>query len=231
MQTRSGEYAYKGDYHIDLDPNWPYLPVYLEKARVVKSFLDAQAPTQKIIDLGCGEGLFVKEYRDRGLNIIGLDLNYEADHVVQGSILKTGYPDASYDVVLSLDVIEHLTYDEQEEAIAEIARLVKPGGTFLMSIPNLGHIASRISFLFSGKLLRTSSPDRHPGDRPIGEYLKILAPYFKVKRRRGIFPTFPILSLLTVWKPAKAVFLHKIYNRLFSYPNWCFLNIIELERQ
>ena len=231
METRSGEYAHKGDYHIDLDPSWSYLPVYIEKEREVKAFLDQLEPTDKIIDLGCGEGRFVKSYREHGLDIIGLDFNYKAEHVLQGDILKTEQPDKFYDVVMSLDVIEHLEYEKQETAITEIARILKPGGTFLMSTPNLGHIASRLSFLITGKLLRTSSPDRHPGDRPIKEYLEMLEPYFKIKRRIGIFPTFPLISFLTVWKPARSVFLHKIYNRLLAYPNWCFLNIIELERR
>ncbi|MBT3320871.1 MAG: class I SAM-dependent methyltransferase [Anaerolineae bacterium] len=231
MKNRTGEYADKGDYHLDLDPSWPYLPVYLEKERVVKAFLEKREKTEKIIDLGCGEGYFVKLYRKSGLNIIGLDFNYKAEHVLQGDIRKTEQPDKHYDIAMSLDVIEHLEYEQQEKAILEIARIIKPGGIFLMSIPNLGHIASRLSFLTTGKLLRTSSPDRHPGDRPINEYLEMLNPYFKIKRRIGLFPTFPIISFLTIWKPARSVFLHKIYNRILAYPNWCFLNIMELERR
>lgn len=225
-----GEYAEKGDYHIDLDQNWPYLPVYLAKMALVRQFLDQCDLASKIIDLGCGEGVLVNEYRQRGLDIIGLDMNYETEWVLRGSLLDTGYPDASFDTVLCLDVLEHLNFSEQERAVSEIARILQPGGVFLLTVPNLAHLASRLSFLVRGKLIRTSSVDRHPGDRSVSEYFELLKPYFHIRTRKGIFPTFPLISLLTIWRPSKSLWLHHMYNRWLAHPNWCFLNAIYCER-
>jgi SAM-dependent methyltransferase len=226
MKAPSGEYASKGNYHLDLDEDWPYLSVYLEKMRLVEKILSRFGPSDRIIDLGCGEGALVQKYRQRGWNIIGLDANYESEFVIRGDLLATKFPRASFDVILCLDVLEHLVFADQEKAVKEITRILRPGGTLILSLPNLAHFASRLSFLVKGKLLRTSGIERHPGDRPIEEYLRLIEPCYSVVERRGIFPTFLLISLLTIWKPAKFVFLHRIYNRLWLFPNLCFLNIL-----
>ncbi len=229
-QMQFGEYADKGNYHLQLDPNWPYLPVYLAKMDFVRRFLDSVPPDKKLVDLGCGEGILVREYREKGLNILGLDANYSSEYVQQGNLLATGFPEAAFDMLLCLDVIEHLTFAEQNAAVQEFARLLPPGGTLLLSVPNLAHLASRLSFFVRGEFVRTSTPERHLGDRPGKEYARMLEPYFKVKRVKGIFPTFPLISLVTYYWPSKSIPLHRLYNRLLAYPPFCFLNIFECER-
>lgn len=226
MDIGTGEYAEKGRYHKELDENWRYYPIYIAKMDFIRKFLSETPKDRNILDLGCGEGVLVKEFKKNGYNIIGMDLNYESEYVLKGDITHTNLESGSYDLILNLDVIEHLNYDDQENALKEIQRILKPEGTLLISIPNLAHFASRISFLFSGKLLRTSEIERHKGDRPINEYIKMMEDLFFITRRKGIFPTLPISSYLTYKFPSRVLFLHKILNSIFAYPNWCFLNII-----
>lgn len=230
MVERSGEYSERGDYHRQLDPNWRYYPIYVEKMRFVESFLAKLPRGSTILDMGCGEGILVEKFRRLGYDIAGLDLNYESEYVRRGDITATRLPEASVDVVLCLDVIEHLDFATQERAAREIARILKPGGTLLATIPNLAHLSSRLSFLLTGRLLRTSSIDRHPGDRPVHEYRQLFRRHFSLKRVRGIFPTFPISSLLTLVCPARMLWWHRILNRFAAYPNWCFLNIFECQK-
>lgn len=228
---RTGEYLQKGDYHINLDPNWPYLPVYLEKMSYIRKLLNRYGRNRKIIDLGCGEGILVKEFNQRGFDIIGVDLNYQSKFVKRGNILNLKYSANIFDIVLCLDVIEHFHFHEQKLAIQEMSRILKPAGKLIISIPNLAHLASRFTFFFLGKLLRTSKIDRHIGDRPISEYLELLKPDFKILARKGFFPTFPLISAITYLRPSKVINLHKIYNQLLGYPSWCLLNVIICEKK
>jgi len=228
---RSGEYLQKGDYHLNLNHNWSYLPVYLEKMKQAKRFLNLQGRKKKIIDLGCGEGVLVEEYRERGFDITGLDLNFQSKLVKKGSLLNPRLPKNYYDVILCLDVIEHLHFHEQKIAINNMAKMLKPGGKLFITVPNLAHFASRFTFLFFGKLLRTSKIERHVGDRPIGEYLQLLKSNFTILIRKGLFPTFPLISALTYLIPSKIVRLHRLYNKLFGYPNWCLLNVVICEKK
>ncbi len=231
MSKRFGEYAHRGDYHVHPEKDWPYLPVYLEKMAIARRFLDACRPDQAIYDMGCGEGVLVNEYRRAGYLITGMDLNYSSEFIIQRDFLKSAIADNSVDVLICLDVIEHLVFSDQEKALSEFARMLKPGGRALITVPNLAHLASRISFFFTGKLVRTSSIERHPGDRPAAEYIKMLQKHFQIRKRTGVFPTFPIISIFTVIMPSSVIWMHKLYNRLLAYPNWCFLNVFILEKK
>ena len=152
MKSRAGEYADKGDYHLSLDPSWPYLPVYLAKMAWVRRILDRTDPGKRILDVGCGEGTLVEEYRMKGYDIAGLDLNYASDYVEKGSILDIQYADESFDIVMNLDVLEHLNFNQQEKAVSECARILKPQGIFLVSVPNMAHFLSRLSFAIAGQI-------------------------------------------------------------------------------
>ncbi len=231
MKKRSGEYLLKGDYHREIDRNWRYYPVYLAKLEFVRDFLAKIPVDTRILDIGCGEGILVEEFRGRGYDIIGMDLNYSSEYVKKGDITAMPFDDGEFNLVLCLDIIEHLNFHEQEKAVAEVKRILKKDGKLLLTIPNLAHFASRLSFLFTGKLIRTSAIERHPGDRPIGEYLSMLRRNgFRLKWRKGIFPTFPISSVLTYLFPSRIYPLHRILNRFLAYPNYSFLNVILCEK-
>lgn len=232
VQMRSGEYEEKGDYHIRLNPNWPYLPVYLAKMDYAFDFLAKSGQGKRIIDLGAGEGVLVKRcVKELSLDMFGLDLNYESKYVVHGDILDMDYPDNSFDIVTCLDVIEHMHFFQQEIALTHMLRILKPRGRLLLSVPNLAHLASRFTFFFLGKLLRTSTIDRHIGDRPGGEYLDLLRTVgFNIERVKGMFPTLPLISLLTYYAPSIAVPIHPLYNALIGLPGWSFLNVIEARK-
>lgn len=225
MTERTGEYAARGDYHRHLDRRWAYYPVYVEKMRVVRTFLDVLPPGSRILDVGCGEGLLVEEYRTRGRDIVGLDLHYESVAVRRGDITQMPFADGAFDIVLALDVIEHLNFADQERAVIEIERILAPGGQFLVTVPNLAHLSSRLAFLLTGRLLRTSKIERHPGDRPYAEYRQLFGKYFHLTRVRGLFPTFPISALLTLAFPAGMLWWHRILNRIAAWPSWCFLTV------
>ena len=224
--VRGSEYSERGEYHRHLDKNWRYYPIYVAKMERVRRILDRFPRDAKIVDLGCGEGVLVEELRAEGRDALGVDLNYESPAVVRDDITNTRFEDGQLDVVLCLDVLEHLQYQDQVKALAEIRRLLKPAGHLIATIPNLAHFSSRFAFLFLGRLLRTSDVERHPGDRPIGEYIDLIEPDFVIEKRRGIFPTFPLSLLLTVKFPHRMVGWHRFLNAFLAWPGWCFLNLL-----
>ena len=228
--VRRGEYAARGDYHRTPDPSWEYYPTYLAKLTAVRRYLDALPRTMRVLDAGCGEGVLVDEYADR-LDITGMDANYASDRVTHGSLMALPFPDASFDRALCLDVLEHLAYEDQPRALAEIFRVLRPGGELLVSVPNLAHLQSRIQFLLRGRLIRTASEYKHPGDRPAGEYMKLArAAGFHLLHRRGIFPTLPVVTHFIRRHPRALAPLHRTLTRLLPIPGWCFLNLLTFRK-
>jgi SAM-dependent methyltransferase len=228
--SRTGEYAARGDYHRELSPDWEFYPTYLAKLERVRRYLSQLPATTRVLDAGCGEGVLVDEFRDR-LRIEGLDPNYQSDRVRRGSLTALPYDDGSFDRVLCLDVLEHLSFDDQTAAVAEMARVLRSGGELFVSVPNLAHLQSRVHFLLQGRLIRTANLAKHPGDRPISEYLELARRAgFRLVERRGIFPTVPVLTRLIRRHPARLRPLHRLLTRLLPVPGWCFLNLMRFER-
>lgn len=230
IPIRRGEYASRGDYHRDLDDAWDYRPTYLAKMAAVRRHLDGLAPGTRVLDAGCGEGVLVQDYAGR-LEIEGVDPNCSGDRIRTGSVTALPWPDGSFEQVLCLDVLEHLAFDEQGAALGEIFRVLSPGGTALLSVPNLAHLQSRAHFLLKGRLIRTASPSKHPGDRPAGEYLGLArSSGFDVERRQGIFPTVPVLTALIRRHPVSLQWLHTALTKAIPVPGWCFLNLMWLRK-
>ena len=228
--VRRGEYAARGDYHRMPDPTWDYYPTYIAKLRAVRAYLDALPARTRVLDAGCGEGVLVSEYAER-LDITGIDANYASDRVTNGSLTALPYPDGSYDRALCLDVLEHLPFEDQPRALAELYRVLRSSGELLVSVPNLAHLQSRVQFALRGRLIRTASEYKHPGDRPVGEYIRLAEHAgFRLTARRGIFPTIPVLTHYIRKHPRAMAPVHRLLTRVLPVPGWCFLNLLVLRK-
>jgi SAM-dependent methyltransferase len=95
----------------------------------------------RILDAGCGSGRNMVEFARHG-RVSGIELSATSvgrarerglGEVLSGSILEMPFPDASFDLVASLDVVEHLQDDGA--ALREMRRVVAPGGALLLTVP------------------------------------------------------------------------------------------------
>jgi SAM-dependent methyltransferase len=228
--VRRGEYAARGDYHRAPDPSWEYYPTYIAKLDFVRGWLSALPPATRVLDAGCGEGVLVDEFATR-LSIEGIDPNYSSDRVRGGSLTALPYADGSFDRALCLDVLEHLTFEEQPRALAELHRILRSGGELLVSVPNLAHLQSRVHFLFRGQLIRTASEYKHPGDRPAVDFIRLAqSAGLSLIGRRGIFPTVPVLTRFIRRHPRRLLPVHRWLSRLLPIPGWCLLNLLTFRK-
>jgi SAM-dependent methyltransferase len=95
----------------------------------------------RILDAGCGSGRFMVELSKLGA-VTGVELSDTSvdlarrrglGEVVAGSVLEMPFADASFDLAVSLDVIEHL--EDDLAALRELRRTVAPGGALLVTVP------------------------------------------------------------------------------------------------
>ncbi|HJS73957.1 MAG TPA: class I SAM-dependent methyltransferase [Vicinamibacteria bacterium] len=228
----AGEYARRGEYHRHLDPHWSYAPIYERKLRWVDAAIDRIPKSARILDVGSGEGSLVERYRSRGWDIAGVDAAYESSLVTRADLLDLPFESASFDAAFCLDVLEHVDLLDQPRALSEISRILRPEGTLLASVPNLAHLHSRLRFFLAGKLTRTSAVDRHPGDRPLAEYLELLENAgFAVTRRSGIFTTVPGVFRAVNHSPRKLGWLVSVADTLLPFRGLKFLATIEARKR
>lgn len=128
---------------------------FIDYYGVVRSDVLPHIPrrARKILEVGCGRGVTGELLRrERGATVTGVELNpvvarraaERLDRVVQGDIEDPSLDaeivrDGRYDLVLALELFEHLAYPEG--FLERAARWLAPGGMLLLSTPNVGHHA------------------------------------------------------------------------------------------
>ena len=93
---------------------------------------------QTVLDLGCAFGLFARVCKERGLNAYGLDISRYALRAgrgnlagksVRASLAQIPFREASFDVLVAMEVLEHLS--EDREPPIEALGVLRLGGDIL----------------------------------------------------------------------------------------------------
>ena len=143
------------------------------------------ASGRRVLDVACGEGYGSGLLAQVATYVTGVDIDaVTLAHArrryaerknctfVEGSAAALPIADASVDVVVSFETIEHLPVDDQPRMLAEFARVLAPGGLLVLSSPNRPQYSDARGY--------TNPFHLHELDR--GELAQLLAPHFPAQR-------------------------------------------------
>jgi 2-polyprenyl-3-methyl-5-hydroxy-6-metoxy-1,4-benzoquinol methylase len=110
-----------------------------------KSYLIGVIPWgggKRILDIGCGSGRLLLWHRRHGWDAYGVEINPAAAErakeqglpIFSGELAGANYPPDFFDVVTGVEVLEHV--QSPTALLAEIQRILRPGGLLLISVPN-----------------------------------------------------------------------------------------------
>jgi 2-polyprenyl-3-methyl-5-hydroxy-6-metoxy-1,4-benzoquinol methylase len=109
----------------------------------------------KILDVGAGQGALTKKLKQLGYDIEACDFNPDRFKIANVKCKKIDlneglpYDAESFDSIACVEVIEHL--HNPWIAISEFSRVLRGGGTLIITTPNIMNISSRAQFLFLGE--------------------------------------------------------------------------------
>jgi len=127
------------------------LPMATRRSRqIVLDLLLRRAPG-RLLDIPSGNGELSRAARRGGWEACELDL-FPRDGmrgVVADACRSLPFRDGSFDAVVSMEGVEH--FEDQAGFLRECSRVLRPGGTFVLTTPNVLHLSSRVSGFWTGQ--------------------------------------------------------------------------------
>lgn len=145
---------------------------------------------QKVLDLGCNNGYGTDYIRTACADIVGIDVSATAIQDGRARFGASGlrlelydgvtlpFPDSTFDVVISFQVIEHIDVDLMPRYLGGAARVLKPGSVAVFSTPNGRVRVAPGARPWNPFHVREFSPD---------ELKALLSPYFRSMEVYGMF--------------------------------------------
>ncbi|MEI6212155.1 MAG: class I SAM-dependent methyltransferase [bacterium] len=172
-------------------------------------------PPARILDVGCGRGVFLASLQARGYNVAGTQLSQTAAasirhhfgfEVFVGDLPDVPWPAGSFDVITVWHVLEHMP--DPARALRDMARLLKPDGVLIVEVPNAGGWSVR---LFGRHWLHWDAPHHLVHfSRPVLERLLV---------QHGFTP---LAWQTTSWEYGPSGILLSLLNLLPGPPNLLF---------
>ena len=151
-----------------------------------------------VLENGCGVGMYVEKLAEHGGTVVGLEYDFlrarearaRQPHIVNAAGEALPFPEATFDLILSHEVIEHVADDAA--AVREMVRALKPGGRLVLFCPNRGYPFETHGIYWRGRY--------HFGNKPLVNYLPRrlrdkLAPHVRVYTRRDLERLFADLPV------------------------------------
>jgi SAM-dependent methyltransferase len=147
----------------------------------------------RILENGCGVGMYVEHLAPLGGDVIGLEYDFEraaaarsrSVHIVDAAGEFLPFPALTFDLILSHEVIEHVQDDRL--AIREMIRALKSGGRIVLFAPNRGYPFETHGVYWKGKYYFGNKPFVNYLPRPLRNRL---APHVRVYSARDLNQLF-----------------------------------------
>ncbi|MFA6434231.1 MAG: class I SAM-dependent methyltransferase [Elusimicrobiales bacterium] len=115
--------------------------------------LEESSPGGRLLDVGCGDGAFLRLAQKRGWTVSGTEYSsYAARYsgkilgtgVFNGELFDAAYPGASFDAVTMWHVLEHVA--DPLRYLKEVRRILKPSGLLLLAVPNVNDLLMKAAY-------------------------------------------------------------------------------------
>lgn len=145
-----GYYGNAGGRRFPAVIEWLQEKLYARRASRVLRQLSGKNP--KVLDVGCGRGLLLREFQRKGCAVTGTEFSDDACRFARealqlpvrvGLLNELNFPDQSFDVVVMWHVLEHVS--DPRPTLVEVSRILRPGGVFLVGVPNFGSSEARLT--------------------------------------------------------------------------------------
>ena len=119
-------------------------------AKQTKLFL-LPHPEAKMVDIGCSTGVFLNGMRAKGWDVTGVEPSKQASEygqtrlglpIINALLEEADLPAAQFDLITFWNVVEHL--HDPRETLVEAARLAKPEGQLMISVPNPDSVEAKL---------------------------------------------------------------------------------------
>ncbi|MDB5264434.1 MAG: Methyltransferase type 11 [Parcubacteria group bacterium] len=164
---------------------------------------------KQVLDIGCRDGALTRSYA-HGNTVTGLDIDNQALTQAKNELgiqVKHvdlngdwGVPPASFDFVVAAEVVEHLYYPDA--VMEKVARVLKPGGVLLGTVPNAFSLKNRIRLFLLKKKHTPLGDPTHINHFVVKELEEVLKNHFKK---------------VTVTGAGRFTFLARTFPQLFAF--------------
>ena len=167
---------------------------------MVRRWVSLQGAT--VLDVGCGVGMYTGAFRRETDRVFGIEIEFErvavahrrVDTVVQSPGERLPFPNDTFDLVFSNEVLEHV--DDDRACVAEMVRVTRPGGRVIAFVPNRWYFFETHGIYWRGQY--------HFGNIPLVNWLPTpwrarLAPHVRAYTRadrRRLVDGLPVQMLL-----------------------------------